>query len=49
MNRLKELRTRANKTQKQLADILGVSEMTISRWEKEPKLSIKHEYTINYS
>lgn len=46
MNRLKELRTRANKTQKQLSDILGVSEMTISRWEKEPKLSIKHEYTV---
>ena len=44
MNRLKELRKQANKTQKDLSELLGVSEMTISRWENEKELSIKHEY-----
>lgn len=44
MNRLKELRKKSKTTQKQIANLLGVSEMTISRWENETELSIKHEY-----
>lgn len=44
MNRLKELRKKNKTTQKQIANLLGVSEMTISRWENETELSIKHEY-----
>lgn len=44
MNRLKELRKKNKTTQKEIANLLGVSEMTISRWEKETELSIKHEY-----
>lgn len=44
MNRLKELRKKSKTTQKEIANLLGVSEMTISRWEKETELSIKHEY-----
>lgn len=43
MNRIKELRTRAKCTQKELADLLGVTSMTISRWEKEENPAIKHE------
>ena len=34
MNRLQELRKNKGDTQKTLAELLGVSEMTISRWEK---------------
>ena len=44
MNRLKELRKKNKTTQKEIANLLGVSEMTISRWENETELSIKHEY-----
>ena len=44
MNRLQELRKNKGDTQKTLAELLGVSEMTISRWEKEPELKIKYEY-----
>lgn len=44
MNRLKELRKKSKTTQKQIANLLGVSEMTISRWENETELSVKHEY-----
>ena len=44
MNRLQELRKKNGDTQKTLAELLGVSEMTISRWEKETELKIKHEY-----
>lgn len=43
MNRIKELRTREKCTQKELADLLGVTSMTISRWEKEENPAIKHE------
>ena len=43
MNRIKELRTRKKCTQKELADLLGVTSMTISRWEKEENPAIKHE------
>lgn len=43
MNRIKELRTREKYTQKKLADLLGVTSMTISRWEKEENPAIKHE------
>ena len=43
MNRIKELRTREKRTQKELADLLGVTSMTISRWEKEENPAIKHE------
>lgn len=34
MNRLKELRQEKKLSQKEIADLLGVSEKTISRWEK---------------
>ncbi|HEM2802776.1 TPA: helix-turn-helix transcriptional regulator [Streptococcus suis] len=34
MNKLKELRAEQNLSQKDLADIFGVSEKTILRWEK---------------
>lgn len=44
MNRLQELRKNKGDTQKTLAELLGVSEMTISRWEKETELKIKYEY-----
>lgn len=44
MNRLQELRKNNGDTQKTLAELLGVSEMTISRWEKETELKIKYEY-----
>lgn len=44
MNRLQELRKKNGDTQKTLAELLGVSEMTISRWEKETELKIKYEY-----
>lgn len=43
MNRIKELRTREKCTQKELADLLGITSMTISRWEKEENPAIKHE------
>lgn len=43
MNRIKELRAREKCTQKELADLLGVTSMTISRWEKEENPAIKHE------
>lgn len=43
MNRLKELRKERNKKQDEIAKELGVSAMTISRWEKEKRLSLKHE------
>lgn len=43
MNRLKEIRKEQGKTQKELATLLGVTEMTISRWENMEELSIKHE------
>lgn len=45
MNKLQELRKSKGDTQKDLANFLGVSEMTISRWEKEDKLEIKYDYT----
>ena len=45
MNKLQELRKSNGDTQKDLANLLGVSEMTISRWEKEDKLEIKYDYT----
>ena len=45
MNKLQELRKSKGDTQKKLAELLGVSEMTISRWEKEKELKIKYEYT----
>ena len=45
MNKLQELRKSNGDTQKDLANLLGVSEMTISRWEKEDKLEIKYNYT----
>lgn len=45
MNKLQELRKSKGDTQKTLAELLGVSEMTISRWEKEKELKIKYEYT----
>ena len=44
MNQLQELRKKNGDTQKKLAELLGVSEMTISRWEKEKELKIKYEY-----
>ena len=44
MNKLQELRKSKGDTQKTLAELLGVSEMTISRWEKEKELKIKYEY-----
>ncbi|UGQ07124.1 helix-turn-helix domain-containing protein [Streptococcus anginosus] len=44
MNQLQELRKKNGDTQKTLAELLGVSEMTISRWEKEKELKIKYEY-----
>ncbi len=31
---IKDLRKRAKLTQKQMADILGVAEFTVRRWEK---------------
>ena len=34
MNRLKELRQEKKLSQKEIADLLEVSEKTISRWEK---------------
>ena len=43
MNRLQELRKNKGDTQKTLAELLGVSEMTISRWEKEPELKINYQ------
>ncbi|HEM4882698.1 TPA: helix-turn-helix domain-containing protein [Streptococcus suis] len=43
MNKIRDLRTEKNYTQKELADLLGVTSMTISRWEKEEKPAIKHE------
>ena len=46
MNKLQELRKSKGDTQKTLAELLGVSEMTISRWEKEKELKIKYEYTL---
>ncbi|HHK0187005.1 TPA: helix-turn-helix domain-containing protein, partial [Streptococcus pyogenes] len=33
MNRLKELRKEKKASQKEIADFLGISEKTISRWE----------------
>ena len=42
MNKLQELRKSKGDTQKTLAELLGVSEMTISRWEKEKELKIKY-------
>ena len=44
MNKLQELLKKNGDTQKTLAELLGVSEMTISRWEKEKELKIKYEY-----
>jgi transcriptional regulator with XRE-family HTH domain len=44
MNKLQELRKNNGDTQKTLAELLGVSEMTISRWEKEKELKIKYDY-----
>ena len=44
MNQLQDLRKKNGDTQKTLAELLGVSEMTISRWEKEKELKIKYEY-----
>lgn len=35
MNRLQSLRKKQNKTQADIADLLGVNVKTISRWEKE--------------
>ena len=43
MNRLKELRKKNKTTQKELANLLGVSEMTISRWENSESVSLKHD------
>ncbi|HFI0183124.1 TPA: helix-turn-helix transcriptional regulator [Streptococcus suis] len=43
MNRIRDLRIEKNCTQKEIADLLGVTSMTISRWEKEEKPAIKHE------
>ncbi|HFI0640990.1 TPA: helix-turn-helix domain-containing protein [Streptococcus suis] len=43
MNRIRDLRIEKNRTQKEIADLLGVTSMTISRWEKEEKPAIKHE------
>lgn len=37
MNRLKELRTEKKLTQKELADIIGVSKITILRWENDER------------
>ncbi|HEP1795070.1 TPA: helix-turn-helix transcriptional regulator [Streptococcus suis] len=42
MNRLKELRLEHGDKQEDIATLLGVSTMTISRWEKDEELSIKH-------
>ncbi|HEL1629474.1 TPA: helix-turn-helix transcriptional regulator [Streptococcus suis] len=42
MNRLKELRLEHGDKQEDIANLLGVSTMTISRWEKNEELSIKH-------
>ena len=39
MNRLKELRQEKNIRQEDLAKAIGVSSMTISRWEKAKDLS----------
>ncbi|MBJ6746411.1 helix-turn-helix transcriptional regulator [Streptococcus sp. 121] len=35
MNRLKELRTEKKLTQKELADIIGTTKLTISNWEND--------------
>ncbi|MFH6648559.1 helix-turn-helix transcriptional regulator [Streptococcus suis] len=42
MNRLKELRIDHGDKQEDIAKLLGVSTMTISRWEKDKELSLKH-------
>lgn len=44
MNRLKDLRTERGDKQEDIAKFLGVSTMTISRWEKDKVLSIKHTH-----
>ncbi|MGE9834141.1 helix-turn-helix transcriptional regulator [Streptococcus orisratti] len=44
MNRLKDLRTEHGDKQEDIAKFLGVSTMTISRWEKDKVLSIKHTH-----
>lgn len=44
MNRLKYLREENRDSQSDIADLLGVSTMTISRWEKADSLQIKPKY-----
>lgn len=44
MNKLKELREKSGDSQSGIADLLNVSPMTISRWEKEESLQIKPKY-----
>ena len=39
---IKELREKDNVTQLQLADKLGVSDKTISKWETEKEIRILH-------
>lgn len=41
MNRLKLLRKEQNKSQEEIAELLNVSAMTISRWENAEKLRLK--------
>lgn len=43
MNRLKALRKEQNRSQDELAKLLNVSSMTISRWENAEQLSLKIE------
>ena len=42
-NRIKLLRQKQGKTQKELADEIGVKKLTISRWENAEDVSLKQE------
>ena len=42
-NRIKLLRQKQGKTQKELADEIGVKKLTISRWENAENVSLKQE------
>lgn len=43
MNRLKELRKENNKTQQEIAELLGVSKRTVINWESQEELKLKSD------
>lgn len=48
-NRIRELRQKKKLTQKELADIIDVKKLTISRWENAEDVSLKQEKATQLS